>query len=130
MERMREHGTLDATQAGVNEMRVTPAMRFQALLVAFFSALHAVITVWRSYHFQNSRIDALLARDGRTEQLGGFRDAMNHPNRVTDPRILALRGQYRPLLDWADQVLEALEGHFEPLFELARRRVERGTSGG
>jgi hypothetical protein len=129
VQRQRKEGTLDPRRAGVNEMRVTPAMRLQALLVAYFSALHAVIAIWRSHHLENARVNELLSTPGRADQLAGFRDAMNHPRQVSDERIRAVSGKYKSLLGWADRMLEALEEHFEPLFEFARNRATEAGKG-
>ena len=98
------------------KLPVGTANRVWAVSVAYYTALHVVVDLWRRYGFSDDRTARLLEGSEHKDLLRDFRNAMLHPQRLTDSRISRLTARGREYLDWSDALLDSLDGYFRERF--------------
>jgi hypothetical protein len=107
------------------EFRVNDATRLTALMIAYFTALDAVVEGWKINALADARVDELL-RSPHAQTLAGFRNALVHPRSLVDERLKNMHANRKEVLRWA----AALSGNLETAFsEWYAAIAGKGASG-
>jgi hypothetical protein len=88
--------------------RVNPATRTATLMIAYFSALEAVVEGWKINGLADARVDELL-RSPHAQTLAGFRNALVHPRSIVDDRLKAMHADRKQVLKWAARLADTFE---------------------
>jgi hypothetical protein len=109
------------------EFRVTDATRLATLMIAYFTALDAVVEGWKINGLADDRVDKLL-QSSHAQTLSGFRNALVHPRSLVDERLNNMHADRKEVLRWAAELANTMESAFSEWYAAIAAKGNSGSA--